>query len=132
MLKLRKLAKLHKLQTNNFTYNAIRNINYYTRTIRHPWRLDRNTNNTYKKELTMTLRELRPSNYSAINVTVEYLGRRYLITHCNDWFTAERVACDYQAKFPDACYFTSSKYDSTHIDGKAIDFRNHYAKEKLA
>jgi hypothetical protein len=80
----------------------------------------------------MTLRDLRPSNYSAINVTVEYLGRRYLITHCNDWFTAERVACDYQAKFPNACYFTSSKYDSTHIDGKAIDFRNHYAKEKLA
>ena len=80
----------------------------------------------------MTLRELKPSSYSAINVTVEYLGRRYLITHCNDWFTAERVACDYQAKFPDACYFTSSKYDSTHIDGKAIDFRNHYAKEKPA
>ena len=77
----------------------------------------------------MTLRELKPSSYSAINVTVEYLGRRYLITHCNDWFTAERVACDYQAKFPDACYFTSSKYDSTHIDGKAIDFRNHYAKD---
>ena len=80
----------------------------------------------------MTLRELKPSSYSAINVTTEYLGRRYLITHCNDWFTAERVACDYKAKFPNACYFMSSKYDSTHIDGKAIDFRNHYTKEKLA
>tara|TARA_R110001599_G_scaffold217364_1_gene415573 strand:+ start:248 stop:652 length:405 start_codon:yes stop_codon:yes gene_type:complete len=88
--------------------------------------------NATKEETSMTLRELKPSSYSAINVTVEYLGRRYLITHCNDWFTAERVACDYQAKFPNACYFTSSKYDSTHIDGKAIDFRNHYAKELLA
>ena len=80
----------------------------------------------------MTLRELKPKTFGGINLTVEFVGRRYLITHCSDWFTAEIVANDYKAKFPEASYFTSSKYDSTHIDGGAIDFRNHYAKEKLS
>ena len=81
--------------------------------------------------MSMTLRELKPRTYSytGINVTAEYRGRRYLLTHCNDWFSAERVACDYQAMFPDACYFTSDKYDSTHIDGNAKDFRKHYKGE---
>ena len=79
----------------------------------------------------MTLRELKPRTYSfsGINVTAEYCGKRYLLTHCADWFTAERVACDYQAIFPKACYFASSKYDSTCIDGKAKDFRKLYKGE---
>ena len=83
------------------------------------------------RAMSMTLRELKPRNYSytGVNVTAEYRGRRYLLTHCNDYFSAERVACDYQAMFPNACYFTSSKYDSTHIDGNAEDFRKHYKGE---
>ena len=80
-----------------------------------------------ERAMSMTLRELKPR--TGINVTVEYRGRRYLLTHCNNWFSAERVACDYQAMFPNACYFTSDKYDSTHIDGNAKDFRKHYKGE---
>ena len=38
--------------------------------------------------MSMTLRELKPRTYSytGINVTAEYRGKRYLLTHCNDWF----------------------------------------------
>ena len=81
--------------------------------------------------MSMTLRELKPRTYSytGINVTSEYRGKRYLLAHCNDCFSAERIACDYQAVFPNACYFTSDKYDSTHIDGNAKDFREHYKGE---
>ena len=46
------------LQTTKFRYNAIRNINNTTRTIRHPWRLGRSSNNTYKKrKLIMSLQD---------------------------------------------------------------------------
>jgi len=74
-----------------------------------------------------TLRELKPQGYlTPSHITAEFQGKRFLLTHCNDFYTAERVACDYQAKFPLASYYVGNVYNSTCIDGKAKAFREFY------
>ena len=46
---------LNNYKQLNLQYNAIRTHNHTFTTIRHSWRLDSNSNNTYKKELIMSL-----------------------------------------------------------------------------
>ena len=77
-----------------------------------------------------TLRELKPQGLrSPVHVTVEYLGKRFLITHAREFWSAERIALDFQKGFPLGTYFTGDVYNSTCIDGKAKDFRKLYKGE---
>jgi hypothetical protein len=75
----------------------------------------------------ITLREIKPTGlFAPVHVTVEYLGKRFLISHCSDFWSAERIALDFQKAFPLGAYFTGDVYNSTCIDGKAKDFRKLY------
>ena len=71
-----------------------------------------------------TLRELKPNDLrTPVAVYGEYAGRRYLITHAPNWVTAEIVATDYAKHLGRACYYTTDRYDSTCINGRAKDLR---------
>ena len=48
----------------NLSYNAVRHINYNLSSIRHPWRLDCNTNTTYKLIMT-TVNQQKTMFYNA-------------------------------------------------------------------
>ena len=114
MLKVCKLMRLRNLQTN--TYNAIRNHTNHSTTIRHPWRLDRNTN-TYKKELIMTtINQQKAMFYNA--------GLMSNIT-----MLAERVKRTLDFKYLVTC-------DETELrqlqDNLIEQYNNLLAKEKLA
>ena len=75
----------------------------------------------------MTLRELKPSHvYDPVHITVEHLGKRFLITHITGFWNADKIALDFQKAFPCATYFTGDNWDSTGIDGNARDFRKSY------
>ena len=72
----------------------------------------------------MILKNLKPEGYfSPVAVCAEYRGRRYLLTNCTNWHTAEIIATDYAKSYDNTLLFTSDRYDSTHIDGNANDLR---------
>lgn len=77
-----------------------------------------------------TLEQLKPVGMARpVHVTAEYNGRRYLITHATDFFTAETVALDYVGTFLQARFYTGDVYASQSIDGSARDFRKSYTGE---
>tara|TARA_Y100001972_G_scaffold6296_1_gene6761 strand:- start:347 stop:625 length:279 start_codon:yes stop_codon:yes gene_type:complete len=85
-----------------------------------------------------TLRHYKPklniygNSSSPFATYCEYNGYRYFDAHHVNGWVAESVAHDRHSQYPNASWFVADRYDSTHIDGDAKDFRNHYAKEKLA
>lgn len=83
----------------------------------------------------MTTRELKHycpkntngnPNFHFMPITAEYQGKRYFITSSPSLLTAEDVALDFVASFPDARFFVGNKWDSASIDGNAATFRNTY------
>lgn len=84
--------------------------------------------NNFNFKLTMTtLRELKPSGlHYPVATYAEYKGRRYLISTASDWFTAEKIACDFQQAYLDAGWYTTDIFDSTCIDGRTKAFKQAY------
>ena len=108
--------RLRNLQTN--TYNAIRYINNTTRSIRHPWRLDSNTNNTYKerKLIMTTVNQQKTMFYNAglmANITM----------------LSERVNRTLDFKYLETCDETVLRQLQ---DNLVEQYNNLLAKEKLA
>ena len=106
--------KLKKLVTFN---HAIRTHNHTTTTIRHSWRLDCNSNNTYKKELIMTtVNQQKAMFYNAglmANITM----------------LAERVKRTLDFKYLQTCEETELRQLQ---DNLIEQYNNLLAKEKLA
>ncbi len=74
-----------------------------------------------------TLRELKPSGlHYPVATYAEYKGRRYLISTSSDWFTAEKIACDFQQAYMEAGWYTTDIFDSTCIDGRTKAFKQAY------
>ena len=81
-----------------------------------------------------TLRHYKPklgvySHASHACTYCEYKGFRFFDAHHVNGWVAEQVAHERHSQFPDAVWFVSYRYDSTHIDGSAKDFRNRYKGE---
>ena len=89
--------------------------------------------NNFNFKLTMTtLRELKPSGlHYPVATYAEYKGRRYLISTSSDWFTAEKIACDFQQAYIDAGWYTTDIFDSTCIDGRTKAFKQAYNSNRL-
>jgi hypothetical protein len=74
-----------------------------------------------------TLRELKPSGlHFPVATYSEYKGRRYLISTSSDWFTAEKIACDFQQAYMEARWYTTDVFNSTCIDGRTKAFKQAY------
>lgn len=74
-----------------------------------------------------TLKQLKPKGFfTPVATYAEYKGKRYLIADSTDWFTAEKIACDFQQAFGGAGWYTTDIYDSTCIDGRTKQFKTEY------
>lgn len=93
-----------------------------TPNVAKPFALDLQPVNNMK-----TLRDLKPKGFfTPVATYAEYKGKRYLIADSTDWYTAEKIACDFQQAFGDAGWYTTDRYDSTCIDGRTKQFKSNY------